>query len=75
MKRLFNILWLKLSLYSLRNKRKSALLDIHVKYPKEASRVNNLEDIRRDYFREIDNKIDTKERLINIISNRSKESC
>ena len=75
MKRLFNILWLKFSIYSLKNERKSALLDIHVKYPKEASRVNNLEDIRRDYFREIDNKIDTKERLINIISNRSKESC
>ena len=68
MKSFLYILCLKFSIYSLKNKRKSALLDIQVKYPKEANRVANLEDIRRDYFREIDGKIDYKERLIKVIS-------
>jgi len=72
MKRLMHILWLRLSLYSLKNKRKDALLEIYVKYPKEVSRVDNLEDIRKDYFKEIDREINSKERLIILKSKKTK---
>ena len=68
MKKILHILFLKFEISSLKRKRKNIILDISVKHPKRASRVDNLEDIRPLVFKEIDEKISSKERLIKVIS-------
>jgi len=75
MKRLLQILLLKLRINSLKNKRAKTIFDISRENPRRASRVGNLEDLRPAYFKEIDKEIDTKERLVRILSKESKEKC
>ena len=74
MTKIMQILWLKLSLYTLNTERDNALLDIAVKQPIRASRVNTLEDIRPSFFKEIDKKINYKKRQLEVISRRRKKS-
>lgn len=75
MVKLTKIMWLKLNLYFLKNKRNNALLDISVNQAKIVSRVNNLEDIRPYFFKEIDSKINYKKRQIVTISRRHQKRC
>jgi len=75
MKRLLNILWLRFNIRSLKNERAKTLFNISKENPKRASRVGNLEDLRPRYFKEIDMEIDSKERLVKIMSNNSIKKC
>jgi hypothetical protein len=74
MKTLFKIWWLKASIRNLKNKRRNAILDIAVRQPKEANRVNEIEDVNPTYFKSIDDEIQAREKLLSTISNNSLKS-
>lgn len=68
MKKFLQILWLKYSVYTLRNERERAIANIYNRNPKRANRVANIEDINPTYFEDIDIKINSRERLIETLS-------
>lgn len=70
MTKLIQILWLKLSIHSLKVDRNNALLDISVHQENRASRVRCLEDIRPFFFKEIDEKINYKKKQLEVLSRR-----
>ena len=70
MKKLIQILSLKIKIYSLKKKRKEVLLGICVRRPNDVSRVGDVERLMHNFFVDIDKKIRYNERLINIISNK-----
>jgi len=71
MKTILKIMWLQASVSKLQNKRRNAILDITKNHPKQASRVNCIEDINPTYFKEIDADIEAREKLVSILSKNS----
>jgi len=68
MKTILKILWLQASIGKLQNKRRDAVLDISTNHPKQAGRVNCIEDVNPTYFKEIDADIEAREKLVSILS-------
>jgi len=71
MKTILKIWWLKAGIIKLKSKRKSAILEISQNQKKQASRVNTIEDVNPAYFKEIDEDIVAREKLISILTKDS----
>lgn len=51
--------------------RENHLVDLASRFPKEANRVDCIEDLSPDYFEKIDEKIEAKEKLVSILARRA----
>ncbi|MEK6829568.1 MAG: hypothetical protein AABY15_05610 [Nanoarchaeota archaeon] len=66
------ILCLKAKLHFLRKKRADALTYICINHSKIAGKINNLEDMDRNFFDKIDKEIEVKKRVLSKLKNKSK---
>lgn len=70
MKTCYKIFKLKKEIKRLKRKRKDVLIDISYNHKDIARKVDNLEHVMPNVFKEIDRKIERNRRLINILNIR-----